>query len=284
MTRSARLAVAVVAASAAVPATASAQTFAGGGIGPGARSYTGTSELGFRVRDGRITVRGAAQIQCRGGRTSEVEGTASGPLNADGTFRLTFTRRRLQLVTSSRYRRRVLVTGQVRGAEVAGRIEATASGGGVRGCRGTFDFLARSAPALSTDAAPPPGGRTLIGMTSGTRGGPFGLNLRVGPDGRRITHLVTTARNRCRRLRPYQETNYSPPIAIAEDGTFRQVERFKIRFSDVTDSVTITTTGRFVAGGATGTWQARTVSRSRRTRRIVDRCGTGRLTWSASVV
>lgn len=285
MTRSALLAVAAAAASAVVPATASAQTFAGGSIGAGASTNAvGTSELGFRVSGSRITVRGTAQIRCRRNRSAEVEGIGSGALNADGSFRVTFSRRRLQLGASPRFRRRVVVSGQVRGADVVGRLEATASGNGVSGCQGAIDYLARSAPAVGTDAAAPPAGATLIGRTGQAKGGPFGLNLRVSPDGRRVTHLVAGARYTCRRLRPYQETNYSPTIAIAADGTFRKVERFTVRFSDVVDSVTITTTGRFVAGGATGTWQARSVSRARGTRRIVDRCGTGRRSWSAAVV
>lgn len=268
-----------------LPGTASAQTFAGGSIGAGPHNDApGTSELGFRVEGSRITVRGSAVIQCRARKTSEVEGTGSGPLNPDGTFRVTFTRKRLQKVLPGRFRRRVTVSGQVSGNEIRGRIEATASGRGVRGCNGAFDYVARTAPALGADPAPPPANATLIGMTSQTTGGPFALNLRVNADATRITRLIAGARYTCRRIRPYQETNYSPAFRINSDGTFRFVERFRLNYTDAVERVTVTTEGRFVVGGATGTWEARSVARSKRTRRVVDRCGTGRHTWSAGVV
>ena len=110
------------------------------------------------------------------------------------------------------------------------------------------------------------------------------MNLRVAPDASRITHFVAGARYTCRRIRPYHETNYSPPIAIRADGTFRSVERFRVRFADVVDSVVVRTTGRFVAGGAVGTWEAESVSRSRRTGRVVDQCETPPVRWAAAVV
>ena len=283
MTRSALIAVS--AAFLLLPSAASAQTFAGGSIGAGsAANAVGTTELGFRIAGSRITVRGIALLRCRGNETSEVEGIGSGPLNADGTFRVTFTRRRLQPSTiRGRYTRRVVVSGQVSGGEIRGRLEATATGREVRDCSGAFDYVARSAPALAGDPAPPPANGTLVGMTNG-RGGPFALNLRVSADATRITQLVAGARYTCRRLRPYHETNYSPPITINPDGTFRFVERFRINFRDAVERVTVTTEGRFVPGGATGTWQASTVARSKRTRRVIDRCGTGQVGWSASVV
>lgn len=284
MTRSALLILATASALA-LPATASAQTYAGGSIGAGTSANpAGTSELGIHVHDGTVLVRGAAIIRCLNGRSAEVEGVGRGPLAADGTFSVTYTRGRLQLTTSKGFRRNVTVTGRVVGGEIRGRIEATASGDGARGCRGAFDYVARVTPELGTESAPPPAGRTLIGKTSRVPGGPFAFNLRVSANGEAISHLVTGSRYSCRKLRPYQETNYSPPTPIRADGTFRKVERFKVRFSDVVDSVTITTTGRFVAGGATGTWRAQAVSRSRETGRIVDRCGTGQVTWSASVL
>lgn len=266
-----------------MPSAASAQTFAGGSIGPGgAANPVGTSELGFRIAGSRIVVRGAVLMGCRRGRTAEAEGRGAAPLNPDGTFRVTFGRRRLQ-PHDPRFRRRVVVTGQVRGQEIAGRAEATGRGGGVRGCRAASDYVARTAPALPGDAAPPPGGATLIGMNS-SRGGPFGVNLRVSADGSRITQFVASARFRCRRLKPYHETNYSPPISVNPDGTFRFVERFRVRYRRVVDRVRVVTEGRFVNGGAVGTWQTRSRSRSKRTGRIVDRCTTGRLDWSAAVL
>lgn len=274
-----------LAAALALPSAAGAQVFAGGSVGPGRSADTvGSSELGFRVSDSRITVRGVVTIPCRGDRSAEVEGAGVGTLNADGSFRLTFGRARLQPTSSTGFRRSAVVAGRlVRAYEIQGRIDATASGDGARGCRGGADFVARWRPDPLDVPAPAPGGATLIGMNS-SRLGPFGVNLRVAPDGSRITHFIAGARFRCARLPAYQETNYSPPIAVAPDGTFRRVERFRVPFADVIDSVTVTTEGRFVNGGAIGTWEARATSRSRRTGRVVDRCGTGALTWAAATV
>jgi hypothetical protein len=279
MTRSALLILATASALA-LPATASAQTFAGGSIGAGTSANPpGTSELGIHVHNGAVLVRGAAVIRCVGGRTSEVEGVGRGPLAADGTFSVTFSRGRLQPTTTPGFRRTVTVTGQVVGGEIRGRIDAS----GERGCRGGFGYVARVTPELADVPAAPPAGATLIGKTSRIPGGPFAFNLRVNASGDAISHLVTGSRYSCRKLRPYQETNYSPPTPIRADGSFRKTERFKVRYTDVVDSVTITTTGRFVAGGATGTWQAQTISRSRETGAVVDRCGTGLVTWSAAM-
>lgn len=284
MTRSAIVLLSLTAA-ALLPSSAAAQTYAGGSIGAGSSANApGTSELGIHVHEGRISIRGAAVIRCAGGRTSEVEGLARGTLQPDGTFRVQFSRGRLQLTTTPNFRRTVVFTGQVRGGEITGRLDATAGGGNVRGCRGAFDWVARVTPELANDPAAVPAGRTLIGKSSQVPGGPFAVNLRVGSGGDRITQFVAGSRYDCRRLRPYQETNYSPTINIRPDGTFFKEERFKVRFSDVVDSVKVTTTGRFVNGGAIGTWRAQSVSRSRKTGAVVDRCGTGQVLWSASIL
>jgi hypothetical protein len=269
----------------ALPSAAGAQVYAGGSIGAGrSPAAVGSSELGFRVSGSRITVRGVLTIPCRGPRSAEVEGGGVGTLSPDGTFRVRFGKARLQPTSSTGFRRSAVVTGRlVRAYEIRGRIDATASGDGARGCRGGADYVARWRPDPVDVPAPAPAGARLIGMNS-SRLGPFGVNLRVAPDGSRITQFIVGARYRCARLPTYQETNYSPPITINPDGTFRRVERFRVPFADVIDSVTVTTEGHFVNGGAIGTWHARATSRSRRTGRVVDRCGTGALTWAAAVV
>ena len=269
----------------ALPSAAAAQDFAGGSIGAGRSSNpVGTSELGFRVANSRITVRGVAIIGCARNKTSEVDGTGSAALNPDGTFSITFTKKRLQRRAVGRSTRRVTVTGQVSGGEIRGRLEATASGAGVRDCKGGMDYVARVPPSLVGDTTPAPAGATLIGMTTGRAGGPFAVNLRVNGDATRITQFVAGSRYKCRTIKPIQETNYSPPIKINPDGTFRFVERFRLPYRDAVERVVVTTEGRFSGGAATGTWQATTTARSRRTRRVIDRCNTGRLSWSASVL
>ena len=274
-----------VAAALALPSAASAQVFAGGSVGPGrAPDAVGSSELGFRISDGRIAVRGAVRIPCDGPRSAEVEGAGVGTLAADGTFRVKFGKRRLQPGGEKGFRRTAVVTGRLtRAYEIQGTIDATATGGGVKGCVGGAEYVARWRPDPADVPAPAPGGATMIGMSS-SRLGPFSVNLRVAPDGSRITQFIVGARYVCRRLAAYQETNYSPAIRVNPDGTFRFVERFRVPYADVVDSVTVTTEGHFVNGGAIGTWEARATSRSRETGRVVDRCGTGALTWAAAVV
>jgi hypothetical protein len=268
------------AASAQAPAAGTLLT--GGSVGTGSPQAfdLGNSEIGIRVLSGpRVRVRSVNYIGCGSSRTSETSGYGTAGVNPDGSFRVVL--RRGRQLESRGFRRSIVVTGRLAGDQATGKIAST-SRFGRRRCRGSVDWTARTARTVGTDAAPVPAGAVLLGRTSGVRNGPFGFNLRVSPDGRRVVKTVTSFQTRCRKIKPYEETNIGPSITIKPDGTFRKTERFKMGFADVIDTTTLVVTGRFVAGGARGTLRARTVSRSRRTKRVTDRCTTGTLRWSAA--
>jgi hypothetical protein len=255
--------------------------FAGGAASGAGSVPDGSSEIGIKV-DGsgtRATVRAVAVRACSRGRSTEGESAGTVTVAPDGTFSGALTRRRQARAVG--FSIRVTVAGRIEAGRATGSIRVVTRRRGRPYCSGEVPFDARPAPVLSGDPAPVPAGAVLVGRTSGRSGGPFGFNLRVSADGRRIERVVTTWREGCRAVRRTEETNYSPTIAIRPDGTFTKTERFTVRFSDATQRVTVVTTGRFVAGGATGTLRARSTARSRRTGRVIDRCDTGALTWSA---
>ena len=269
---------------AAAQAPAAGTLLTGGSVGTGDNSNgdTATSEIGLRVlRGGRITVRSVSYIPCQGNRTSETSGRGTGRLNPDGTFSVKLPRR--QQLRLPGFRRSITVTGRIAGDQATGTTTSASRGAGVRGCRGSVNWVARTRRAVGTDPGPVPAGAALLGSTSRTRGGPFGFNLRVAPDGKRIQQTLVSYRVRCRKAKGYEETNIGPSIAIKADGSFRKVERFVMRYTDANDRWKITITGRFVAGGVRGTLRGTSVVRARGgSRRVIDRCTIGTMRWSAT--
>ena len=282
----ARSTLVLTAACAALPAAASAQgpagaTFSGGSVGT-ASTFAGSSEAGLAVSaDGaRVTVRGVAVIPCGRRRSSEVHGVASLPVAADGTFSGRLPRG--AQLSKPRSRTRLTVTGTVTPSGATGTFAVRDTSPGRRACTGQVAFRAIPAPQLGTDAAPAPAGAVLLGRTSGTRGGPFAFNLRVSGDGRSVTRSFFGLRRGCRNLKAPEETNYNRIMRIRDDGTFSQTQRFRVRFTDATERNLVRIRGRFVAGGATGTFRWTAVSRNPKTGRINDRCDSGLIRWSAA--
>lgn len=254
--------------------------FAGGSVS-GGPSAAGTSEVAIdALGDGGVNLRAVAVIPCGSG-TSEAVGEGEISRQPDGTFtaRMAVGPQRRDPGFSSRMQ----MTGTVAAERVVGRLTVTTSFRGRRRCRAVVPFEARRAPALGAGPAPPPAGGVLLGAAQRGPDNPYAFNLRVSADGRRVARAVTTYLARCRNSpADLEETNYSPSIPIRPDGSFRRTERFVLRYTDATERVTVVTAGRFVAGGATGTIRARSVARSRRTGRIVDRCDSGTRTWQAA--
>lgn len=268
----------------AVAAPATAQVvpgaeYAGGHVSPG-RSSVGSSEVGLRVdpAGANVAIRAVASIPCRRDG-SEGAASGAGPLAPDGSFRVTLSRRTQRAVQG--FRATLVAAGRIAADRVSGTLQVVSRQNGRVRCRGSVPFSARTAPALSEQPAPPPAGAVLLGRTSARAGGPFALNLRVNAAGNRIERVVVGYRVGCRSDRGLEETNYSPPMAIRPDGTFTHTERFTLRFRDADERVTVVTTGRFVDGGAIGTIRARAVARTRRGR-LVERCDSGTLRWSAA--
>lgn len=281
-TASPLIALLAVAAPAGAQGPAGAQ-FTGGSVGSSVRNPAGTSEIAVSVSgDGtRVRVRGEALVRCPSGIvSSEATGRADITLAPDGTFAADLTPTRQ--VQNPRYKARLRVTGAVTATGADGVLNVTTTRRGHRVCGGQVGWRARPYPQLGDQPAAPPAGAVLLGRHSGVGGGPFGFNFRVSKDGKRVLNVVTTIRLGCRYRAQPEETNYSPPIRIRSDGSFRGVERFTTRFADAIERTKIVIAGRFVAGGAKGTMRHTAVATPRRRGLKRDRCDTGTLRWSAA--
>ena len=256
--------------------------FAGGSITPSLNNLDRSSDVGITVgADGRsVTVRAMAAPRCARTRFTEGDGRGTARLAADGSFAVTVRGRR----QVGARRQRLRVTGTVDAAGARGTIRAVVRISGGRVCRSTFPW--RAVPLTPPAGAPTaaPAGALLLGSTSDSARGPFGFNLRVSADGRRIDRSLFTARRGCRRAVPPEETNYNPRIAIRPDGSFANTELWRVRIGGRLERSRVVITGQFVADGVTGTVRWTVVARSPRTGRVVDRCDTGPLTFSAVVV
>ena len=268
-----------------IPAVAVAQgppnaRFAGGAVGPG-QFAPGTSEVGAQVDAAgtQITLRGAAVIKCRRG-TSEATFVGTLPIGGGGAFSGALARGRQ--MRSPGFTSSVSVQGTVNAQEAAGTLSVRTKQRGRAACTGDVPFRAIPGPSLAGAApAPAPANATLLGMTSDSRG-PFAFNLRVSANGKRVTQALFGVNRGCKTIKQPEETDYTKPITIRPDGTFRRVERFTVRYTDATERNRVVIAGRFVNGGAVGTIRWTAVARSPKTGRVNDRCDTGRLTWSAA--
>ena len=266
------------AASAQAPAGAD---FAGGGTGTGSTPGE-SSEIGITVLpDGAsVRVRGVGFVGSGGDRQSEADGAGTLPLAPDGSFGGTLKRTARQ-PRQAGYSSVLTVAGRVAADRATGTVSVDTRRRGRPFCKGTTPFDARPAAVLGAEPGPAPAGGLLVGRTSGRTGGPFGFVLRVNADASRVQRVVTTFRQGCRRVKGLEETNYSPRMTIRPDGTFRQTERFSVRYDEGSDRITIVTTGRFVAGGATGTIRVQSRFLARASGRVTERCDTGTLRWTA---
>ncbi|HEV3000710.1 MAG TPA: hypothetical protein VGW75_08220 [Solirubrobacteraceae bacterium] len=272
-----------------LPTTAAAQVpqphlYAGGSVSGVFGIRPGDSEIGIRVvPGGKVIVRAAAVARCRNGNSDEVAGRGVGRIDFDGSFRLRLTQSTQLQAPGSRSA--AVVRGRIEGARARGVIAVSVRPSNRRagGCRAITRWVATNAPTVGADAAPAPAGATLVGMSSKTRlGGPFGVNLRVSRDGRRVTKVIASARMGCARLRDFEETNYAPPATIRPDGSFRRNELIQFKSRDEVTIARVLTRGRFVTGGARGTYRMVVVTVSRRTKRITDRCDSGLVRWFAA--
>ena len=282
-------------AAAAIGAAAHAQTtgaptgnFGGGAIAVPVDEDTvaGDMLLSIRARSGgRAGVDGQIFTGCGPGA---IRGDAK--LAADGSFTLRgkALRHPVAGVTET-------TTFVVRGTLTATGGSGTARGtlkidprrGETRTCRSrTVRWTVRRTAGSSAAPAAAPAGSTLHGLTSQKASrAQHAVVLYTAPSGRSIERLLFSFRGRCDkgRIRVYDEQNFSPEFDVAPDGSFRNVERFRIRFADVVVATTVVVRGQFDASGAAA-GRLSVIERfsSRRTGKRVDVCRTGTRTWSAT--
>jgi hypothetical protein len=283
------LAVACAAASAGVASAQTARptgTFGGGAIEvPVTSSAARDIALSIRAqRDGTIGVGGEVPSRC--GRAA-IRGRTK--LRGDGRFTLRGTTTRRPSI-GARERSTFVVKGRL-GADggtgtVVSTLRVRRPGRATRSCRTrTVTWTVRPAAGAPAAAAAAPAEALLYGLTS--QDGPearHAIVLHVTDGGRSIDRLLVRFRSRCdkRVIVVSDEINYSPQFDVAADGSFREVERFKVSFSDVILRTTIVVRGQFdSAGAAAGKLAVTQRFTNRRNGKRVDVCKTGTLTWSA---
>jgi hypothetical protein len=254
-----------------------------GGGALGERFRTGSGWMWARVAaDGSARVGGAFKVAC-GLTRFDAEVTPA----ADGTFSFSRVRR----VRDGGFRLRATVTvrgrfdGAVASGMVVGRLRNQHPDGKVVHCstRGKRPWQLRMA-ATPGPPAPPQANGQYLGLTSQRGSEPRPFALRVNGAGSRVTTSIFEYTRQCKR-RSFWLNEVTPRGRIAADGRFSIRDRFTLRYRDVpqVERFVARVDGQFAGGVVSGTLRVTSVARKRGTRRVVDRCDTGPLSFTASL-
>jgi hypothetical protein len=287
--RIAAVALACTAAAGAAYAQAAATTsgnFGGGAIAVPVSEKTVAKDMLLAIRalpDGRAGVDGRLSTKCG---AATIKGDTK--LAADGSFRLrgTATSKPLLGVTErTTFDVRGVLVGDGGTGIASAKLRVRAKGRPLRICSSkTATWTIRRAPVAGAPA-PAPADALLYGVTA--QDGPNAkrpIVLHVTQAGRAIDRLYMGFRVTCdkRRIVVADEANFSPEFKVAADGSFRSVERFKVKYSDVIMRATIVIRGQFDAGaGVAGTLAVTERFTNRKTAKRVDVCATGTQSFSA---
>lgn len=236
------------------------------------------------VAGGRLGIDGQMFASCGIGAIS-----GDAKLAADGSFVLTGKVTRKPLVSV-----RQTTTFTVKGTLTADGGQGTASmklsvaskGHKTRNCSShTVGWTVRRPVPTAAAPSAAPNENLLYGMTSqsGARA-KRAIVLHTASGGRRIDRLTFGFRSSCsqNRIIAADDVDISPEFDVAADGSFREVERFKVAYSDVIAHTTVVVRGQFdAAGGAAGKLAVTERYTSRKTGKRVDECVTGTRSWSA---
>ena len=175
-----------------------------------------------------------------------------------------------------RQRSEITLAGQIVGPVASGSVRARVTfrrGNRVleRCNSGTREWNARAAGAVAAPAG------AFYGLTNQS-GRPFPFVLSVG--GSRVRVAAFDYRMRCRRG-DFEWENITPGGPIAADGTFSLDERFSRRWREGRERFRIRVEGQVTATGVSGHVGVSSVVRSPSGGRVIDRCATGRRTFSA---
>lgn len=284
------LAVVAPVASAAVPGGAS---YGGGTIvdrppGAGFSGHSGDTEMGLTTSANGTRVRIDATVLYCGRRTREANADRTVRIAPDGTFRARLVDR--SRLGKRRWVTRLRVSGRIDGPRADGTVSAR---GGLKGrkarCRGTTTWTSVIPGEPAGPAGVPPGGSVLHGLVTSGGPTPFGIALRVSGDAGTVTRLLFETPYTCKFRRGVDEVwrrrhevMHEEGGPIRPDGSFRIVNRFRIRYADAVERARVAVRGQFQSGGAaTGTIKVSSVIRAKRTGRVVARCFSSTREWSA---
>ena len=282
-----RTAVLLILASCAVgPATASAQvppgaTFGGGAIAlPGKTvGQSGDREVALRVAADGLSarIRALSVLRCRG-RLDAPGAMGTVGIGPDGHFAGRLRRRVGRGVGRETYR--IDIAGTIAGSNATGTMTASVLRRGRRRCSHTGTWRALVPPEFPSegdDTAPTWAG--VVDQPGATA--PLGVMLRTGIGREDLTRVLIGLRIRCRRASPFYLTHFTGTVPD-QIGEFEIRDRFGYRDARVRHRVSAVVTGFAVSVGFTGTARYRSVHRSRRTGRVIDRCDSGRVTYKAA--
>ncbi len=250
---------------------------------PASIEGAGNMLIGLRVTGtDRLRINASLGARCESPRFSTRLTLASGGTFADSGTRTT------RLPGGRRVRTSFRVQGTVSGAMASGtaRVSNTVrrEGRRTRTCTsGTVRWSARR----STGDVGLPGvapGVHMFGTTAQRLDGPRrAIALRVSADGAKLERALYDVTLKCPRA-TNTDVHDAPRrnLAIATDGTFADVERFRYRAARTIQYDTERFSGRIGAGGASGTFSIVSRLANRDTGRTIGTCRTGTVAWTAA--
>ena len=265
-----------------------AGNFGGGAIAVPVDEDTVARDMLLSVRalpNGNVGIDGQLYTSCGPGA---IRGHAK--LAADGSFTLRGEARRRPVVgvtETTTFVVRGTLTADGGSGTMRGRLKIDPRRGETRTCksRDVSWTLRRAADAPAPPAPAPATDTTLYGMTSQSASrARHAVVLRTGRGGRSIERFLFSFRAKCdsKRVVVFDEQNFSPEFDVAADGSFREVERFRVTYADVRVRMTVVVRGQFdQAGGAAGKLSVTERFSNRRNGKAVAVCRTGVRAWSA---
>jgi hypothetical protein len=249
--------------------------YGGGGFAAGSGQVTWMwARIGA---DGSARIGGRAQLRCGIGWFD-----AQVALAPDGSFR--FSRIRTTREAGHVIRAEVSMSGRFDGAVGAGTVRARVRDrtprGAVQRCatRRARPWKVHLRPVPGAPAPPQPGG-IYLGLTSQAGGVPKPFLLRLNGSGTRVGVAIFDYTRQCRKG-GISLNNFTPGGPIRPDGTFTLRERYGLPFrGGIRERFRIRVDGRFTAQGVTGSLRVATVAR--RGGRVIDRCDTGQVGFTA---
>lgn len=238
--------------------------------------------------DGSTLVLSAEAIaRCGSGAAVDERAILRTGTAADGAFSASITRH-YRLSPTERRSVRLGVTGRIAGTAASGGLRVIVivrrtGRAAVRCDSGMQAWQARSVPAVVVPSGPPRAGARLFGATAqGGRYLSYPVVLGVSADGSRLSAAIFRVRRQCSGAASEDVSNNVTAVQLAADGSFATVQRYSQRFPDAVEYFAFTFTGRVTATGASGLLRVRSVLRHPRTRRLIGRCDSGTVGWSAS--
>jgi hypothetical protein len=258
----------------------------GGAIAVPVKESTVAKDMLLSIRaapGGKLGVDGQIYARCG---LATISGDTT--IAADGRFTLRGSVTRRPLV-GTRSTSTFVVRGQLTGDGGAGtasvKLRVRTKGRATRSCTSRTVSWSVRRPADAGAPAAGPAEATLYGLTSQSAArAKQAIVLHAASGGRRIERATFGYRATCDRGRIVEsdDVDISPEFDVAADGSFREVERFRTTFADVTVRTTVVLRGQFdAAGNAAGQLSVTERYASRKSGKRVDVCATGTRTWSA---